>query len=141
MNQLIRTLIVYACAALMLGLTIRVFALRGGPVWGIPETIFDHVWFDPPLSRQAIVMSRHAEALMPRGASVTVIAPELAPHYDPTHYLTASGLLPHHEVRHPALAEDEAWPDYVIALGKPLEHEGYRLAREFAEGRLYELKR
>jgi hypothetical protein len=99
--------------------------------------VFDHVEPEAPLSRQAIVMSRRAEPLMPRGASVTVIAPAQAPNYDFTHHLTACGMLPRHEVRHPSLAEGERWPDFVIALGAPLEHPGYRLLREFPEGRLY----
>ena len=111
---------------------------RGGPYFEIPETVQDHLGLGVVLSRQAIVMSLRAAALMPRGASLTVIAPALAPNYDVTHYLTASGLLPFHRVLHPTLAEGEHWPDFVIALGAPLEHRGYRLVREFPEGRLYQ---
>ncbi len=78
---------------------------------------------------------------MPRGSSVTVVAPELAPNFDATHYLTASGMLPRHHVRHPHLADAQASTDFVIALGAPLNHPGYRLVREFPEGRLYEAVR
>lgn len=122
---------------------VRLYTGRGGLLLELPETVLDHVMAEPPLSRQAIVMSRHAEPLMPRGSSLTVIAPALAPHYDPTHYLTACGMLPRHEVRHPSLtaAEEERWPDFIIALGAPLEHPGYRLRRDFPEGRLYERTR
>jgi hypothetical protein len=139
--RILRPLVVYACAALMMLLIVKEFRSVGGPYFEIPETIFDRVLPDVQLSRQAIVMARHAEPLMPRGASLTVIAPALAPNYDPTHYLTASGFLPRHRVQHPTLAEGERWPDFVIALGAPLEHRGYTLLREFPEGRLYAARR
>lgn len=138
----LRPMVVYACAAWMMLLLVQEFRSVGGPYFEIPETIFDHVLSEVQLSRQSIVMSRHAEPLMPRGATLTVIAPELAPDYDPTHYLTASGVLPRHRVQHPTLAEGEKWPDFVIALGAlPLEHRGYALLREFPEGRLYAARR
>lgn len=133
----LRTALTYLCAMSLTFQLVRLLHARGGPFWEIPETILDHVEVERPLSRQAIVMSRHAEPLMPRGASLTVIAPAMAPNYDFTHYLTASGMLPRHEVRHPSLAEGERWPDFVIAIGAPLDHPGYRLVREFPEGRLY----
>jgi hypothetical protein len=87
-------------------------------------------------------MCRHAAPLMPRGSSLTVIAPGSGQDFDPrnfdaTHYMTADAQLPYHRVLHPTLAEGEAWPDFVIALGSPLHHRGYRLVREFPEGRLY----
>jgi hypothetical protein len=125
----------------MLFLVIRQLQARGGPYFEIPATVFDHVERDVPLSRQALVMCRNVENLMPRGASLTVIAPALAPNYDFTHYLAASGMLPRHRVLHPTLAEGEGWPDFVIALGAPLQHRGYRLVREFPEGRLYAVQR
>lgn len=118
-------------------LLVRALYYRGGPHFEIPATVFDHETYVTPLTRQAIVMCRRAEPLMPRGASLTVIDPAGAPNYDFTHYLTASGMLPRHRVFHPSLKEGEPWPDFVIALGAPLEHPGYRLVREFPEGRLY----
>jgi hypothetical protein len=140
-KRVLRCCIIYLCAAWMTYLIVWTFHQRGGPYFEIPETVLDHVLPEVPLSRQAIVMSRHAEPLMPRGSSLTVIAPALAPNYDCTHYLTASGMLPRHRVLHPGLAEGEAWPDFVIALGTPFEHRGYRLLREFPEGRLYGAQR
>ena len=128
--------IVYASSALLTFLLIEQLRARGGPYFEIPETVQDHVLREMPLSRQAIVMSRHAEPLLPRGATVTVIAPALAPNFDATHYLTASGLLPHQHVLHPAF-EDERGPDFVIALGSALENHAYHLLREFPEGRIY----
>lgn len=120
-------------------LLVRQLVRSGGPYFEIPETVYDHVSpGDPPLNRQAIVISRRIAPLLPRGASITVIAPELAPNYDVTHYLTASGFLPHQHVVHPTLAVGEQWPDYIIALGRPLDHPGYRLVREYPEGRLYQ---
>ena len=137
----IRTFVVYTCAVWMTWLVLREFRVLGGPYFEIPETIFDHVLTEVPLSRQSIVMARHAEPLMPEGSSLTVIAPALAPNFDPTHFLAASGRLPRHRVLHPTLADGEAWPDFVIALGAPLDHRGYILVREFPEGRLYAVQR
>lgn len=133
----VRSLLVYFCAACCAVMMVRAFHARSAPYFEIPETVYDHVQPEMQLARQAIVMARHAEPLMPRGATLTVIAPEQAPHFDSTHYLTASGMLPRHRVLHPSLADGEAWPEFVIALGKPLEHRGYLLVREFPEGRLY----
>ncbi|HKR64621.1 MAG TPA: hypothetical protein VJZ00_12895 [Thermoanaerobaculia bacterium] len=132
-----RTLIVYACAAALTAMLVRALYFRGGPYLEVPRTVFDHAGPDALLPRQAIVMCRHVEPLMPRGASVTVIDPQEAPNYDPTLYLTASGFLPRHRVLHPSLDEGQPWPDFVIALAHPLVHRGYRLVREFPEGRLY----
>lgn len=138
---MIRAFVIYACAAWMLVLVFQQLQARGGPYFELPLTVFDHVDRKTPLSRQALVMCHHAEPLMPRGASLTVIAPALAPNYDFTHYLAASGMLPRHRVLHPTLGEGERGPDFVIALGAPLQHAGYRLVREFPEGRLYAARR
>src|SRR5207248_10752784 len=125
-------------AVAMMVLLAGILRSRGGPYLQIPRTVFDHVTAgDPPLARQAIVMCENAGPLMPPGATVTVIAPQLAPNFDATHYLTASGFLPRQRVQHPRLANGEQWPDFVIALGAPLHHRGYRLVREFREGWLY----
>jgi hypothetical protein len=122
-------------------LLVKDFRSLGGPYLEIPETVLDHVLIDVPMSRQAIVMARKAAPLMPRGSSVTVIEPALAPDYDFTHYLAASGMLPRHRVVHPTLEAGETGPDFVIALGGPLQHPGYQLVREFPEGRLYAARR
>ena len=112
---------------------------RGGPYFEIPRTVFDHGGAGPPpLSRQAFVMSENAAPLLPRGATVTVIAPELAPNWDATHYLSASGLLPRQHVLHPTLGEGETGPDFIITVGRPLDRSGYRLVRRFREGWLYQ---
>lgn len=136
-----RSIVIALCAAWMGVLLVHGLYANGGPFFEVPETVFDHVLHDTPLSRQAIVMARHAEPLMPRGATLTVIAPEQAPNYDATLYLTAAGVLSRHRVMHPTLAAGEPWPDFVIALSTPLEHPGYRLVREFPEGRLYAARR
>lgn len=133
----IRSVVIYCSALFLTLLLVRHLYYLGGPYFEIPETIYDRVPGAPHLSRQAIVMSRRAAPLMPRGSSLTVIAPADGKNFDTTHYMTADGHLPHHRVLHPQLAEGEAWPDFVIALGSPFEHRGYRLVREFPEGRLY----
>jgi len=141
-RSVIRSITIYCSALLLTLLLIRHLYGLGGPYFEIPETIYDRVPGAPHLSGQTIVMCRHAAPLMPRGSSLTVIA--LAPgndfdarNFDATHYMTADAQLPHHRVLHPTLAEGESWPDFVIALGSPLHHRGYRLVREFPEGRLY----
>ena len=141
-RSVIRSITIYCSALVLTLLLVRHLRGLGGPYFEIPETIYDRVPGAPHLSRQAIVMSRHAAPLMPRGSSLTVIAPTSdmsfdGKNFDATYYMTADAQLPHHRVLHPTLAEDEAWPDFVIALGGPLQHRGYRLVREFPEGRLY----
>jgi hypothetical protein len=141
-RSVVRSITIYCSAVVLTLLLVRHLRGLGGPYFEIPETIYDRVQGAPHLSRQAIVMSRHAAPLMPRGSSLTVIAP--APdmsfdgnNFDVTLYMTADAQLPYHRVLHPSLAEGESWPDFVIALGRPLHHRGYRLVREFPEGRLY----
>jgi hypothetical protein len=141
-RSVVRSITIYCSAVVLTLLLVRHLRGLGGPYFEIPETIYDRVQGAPHLSRQAIVMSRHAAPLMPRGSSLTVIAP--APdmsfdgnNFDVTLYMTADAQLPYHRVLHPSLAEGESWPDFVIALGSPLQHRGYRLVREFPEGRLY----
>jgi hypothetical protein len=141
-RSVLRSIIIYCSALFLTLLLIRHLYGLGGPFFEIPETIYDRVPGAPYLSRQAIVMSRHAAPFMPRGSSLTVIAPALGNDFaveniDVTLYMTADAQLPYHRVLHPTLAEGEAWPDFVIALGSPLHHRGYRLVREFPEGRLY----
>ena len=133
--------VVYVSSAAMMLLLVERLHWRGGPYWEVPETVFDHVdRGELPLSRQAIVMCEHVAPLLPRGASITVVAPALAPNWDATHYLTASGLLPHQYVRHPMFGEGEPRADFVITLGRPLDHYGYRLVRQWPEGWLYQRK-
>jgi hypothetical protein len=136
-RSLIRSITIYCSALFLTLLLVRHLRDLGGPYFEIPETIYDRVPGAPHLSRQAIVMCRHAAPLMPRGSTLTVIEPPLGKDFDATHYMTADGQLPHHRVVHPTLEEGETWPDFVIALGNPLQHRGYRLVREFPEGRLY----
>jgi hypothetical protein len=136
-REVLRGFVIQLTAAVLLVLVVRAIHASGGPYGLFPETIFDHVGAGTELSRRAMVMARRCEPLMPRGSSLTVIAPAEAPNYDATNYLAVSAVIPRHEVRHPALADGERWPDFVIALGAPFEHPGFRLVQEFPEGRLY----
>jgi hypothetical protein len=140
LRQSLHTAVVYLTAAVLTLLLVRLLHARGGPYWERPETILDHVGTDTHHSRDAIRLIRRAEMFVPTGTSLTVLVPAQAPHYDYTHHLLASGLLPHHEVRHPSLAAHETrlWPDYLIAIESPLVHPGYRLVMEWPEGRLYQ---
>ncbi|MGN6183577.1 MAG: hypothetical protein ACTHQM_07985 [Thermoanaerobaculia bacterium] len=140
MRQKFRILIVCVTAVFLTSLLVRLLYARGGPYFAMPETVLDHVHPERSLSEQTILLCRRAELWMPRGSSLTVIAPQQAPNYDFTLHLTACGQLPRHEVRHPALADDERehWPDFVLAVGDAkLVHSGYRFVAEFPEGRLY----
>jgi len=136
-----RKIVIYLCACWMTWLLIRDFQALGRPYFDIPETIFDHVLPVPPPTRDVIVLAREIAPLMPNGATLTVVQPALAPDYDFTDYLAAAGQLPRHRVLHPTLAEGEPWPDFVLAIGAPLQHRGYALVREFPKGRLYAVRR
>lgn len=102
-----------------------------------PRTIQDHVARETYPSRDAIVLSRRAALLLPRGSTVTVLVPSEAPDHDATLCYTAVGLMPHHQV---VLASLEAKPRYVIAVREPLNHPDYRLLTAFREGSIYELR-
>jgi hypothetical protein len=135
--DLVRRVIVYAATIVFLGASVHRFHWLGGPYFTLPETIQDHVWPARFLSADAIVLCRRAEPLLPRGATVTVLAPQEAPNYDQTHWLTGLGLLTHQRVVPQKL---ETPPRFVIAIRSPFDDARYRLVATFAEGFLYELK-
>ena len=138
----VRRVIVFAAAAVFAVLIVHRFHWLGGPYFQFPETIQDHTWPTRFLSADAIVLSRRAEPLLPRGATVTILAPAEAPDYDQTHWLTGLGMLPRQrvvpqkpDVRHPAP------PQYVIAIREPFPDTNYKLIATFPEGFLYERNR
>jgi hypothetical protein len=133
----LRRAIVFAASIVLLAATVHRFHWLGGPYFRLPETIQDHVWPSRFLSADAIILCRRAEPLLPRGATVTLLAPREAPNYDQTHWLTGLGLLTHQRVVPQKL---ETLPQFVIAIRAPLEHPRYRLVATFAEGSLYELQ-
>ena len=128
----------YAATIVFLAALVHRFHWLGGPYFELPDTIQDHVWPSRFLSADAIVLSRRAEPLLPRGATVTLLAPSEAPNYDQTHWLTGLGLLTHQRVM-PQKLDDG--PRFVIAIRAPLEDPRYTLVKSFPEGGLYELKR
>lgn len=109
--------------------------------WGLlerPRTVLDHVLPKSSLSRHVIVLARQLRERIPHGATVTAIAPEQAPHYDPTLYLTAAGILLDHRVIHPDFNDPSMGAEYVIAVGgQELVHPDYEQVDELAHGRLY----
>ncbi|HKR63610.1 MAG TPA: hypothetical protein VJZ00_07750 [Thermoanaerobaculia bacterium] len=137
-SEIARRVLVYAATLLFLGALVHRFHWLGGPYFALPETIQDHVWPARFLSADAIVLSRRAEPLLPRGATVTLLAPREAPNYDQTHWLTGLGLLTHQRVVPQKL---DPPPQYVIAIGDPFDDARYALIKTFPEGYLYELKR
>ena len=135
----VRRLLVYVAAAVFAAALVHRFHWLGGPYFEVPETIQDHVWPERFPSRDAIVLSRRAEPLLPRGATVTILAPAEAPEYDQTHWLTGLGMLPRqHAMPQNLDLPPEKLPQYVIAIGDPLPDPHYRLVRQFPEGFLYE---
>jgi hypothetical protein len=138
MSDRVRRVVIVAAAIVFLAAAIRHFHWLGGPYFEIPETIQDHVWPTPFPSRDAIVLSRRAEPLLPRGATVTIVLPTEAPDYDQTHWLTALGMLPRqHAVPQKLDGPREKLPQFVIAIHEPLEHPHYELVHTFPEGHLY----
>ena len=107
----------------------------GGPYLEIPETIQDHVARERYPSRDAIVMSRRAERLIRRGATLTVLMPSQAPNHDPTLNYTAVGLMPHHRI---IAANLDLGPEYVVTIREPLSDPRYQLTNEFPEGKIYQ---
>jgi hypothetical protein len=127
----VRTLTIYVAAALFAVALGHWFYALGRPYFEIPRTVQDHVAVKPYVSRDAILLSRRAAALLPRGATVTVVQPSRK---DDTLYLTAAGVMPHQVVIYPELKNR---PDYVLALREPLNDRAYRLIFDFPEGRIY----
>lgn len=132
-----RVLIVAAAVVFALAL-IRRFHSLGGPYFDFfPQTIQEHVSVHRWPSADAIVLSRNAAKLLPRGATVTILQPSQAPNYDATHFLTGVGLMPHQRVIKQDLAQR---PQFVLALREPFEHPSYRLLHEVEGGRIYGLR-
>ena len=132
-----RRVLIYAAAILFAAATIHRFHWLGGPYFTFPDTIQDHVWPVRFASADAIVLSRRAEPLLPRGAKVTVITPSEAPNYDQTHWLTGLGMLPRQHVV-PQKFDGETIPDYVLAIRGPFDDARYRQIATFPEGFLYQ---
>lgn len=136
-----RLVLICAAALLFLGLTIKRLAWLGGPYFQFPETIQDHVWPVRFMSTDAIVLSRRAGPLLPRGATVTILAPSEAPNFDQTHWLTGLGMLPRqHPVPQKLDGLRESQPQFVITIRAPLEHADYERVATFPEGSLYRRK-
>lgn len=135
-SETARRVIIVAAAVFFAAALVQRFHWLGGPYFTFPETIQDHVWPDRFLSADAIVLSRRAEPLLARGATVTILAPSEAPEYDQTHWLTGLGLLPRQHVV--AQKVEELKPRYVIAIRDPFPDANYRLVTQFPEGFLYE---
>ena len=127
--------IIYAAAILFAAATVRRFHWLGGPYFELPATIQDHVWPARFPSRDAIVLSRRAEPLLPRDAKVTILKPGEAPNYDQTHWLTGLGMLPRQQ--HVPQNVEETKPDYVIAIHEEFVHPAYVKVATFPEGALY----
>lgn len=139
MRSRARTVIVYAAAVIFAAALVYRFHRLGGPYFERPLTVQDHVAPSPYASRDVILLARRAADIVPRGATVTAIEPALAPNYDVTHWLTATGLMPRQRVVPPEF--DSAPPQYVLAVRQPFENGRYRLVRELPEGRIYEMRR
>lgn len=137
------TAIAWLGAVLLMVALVRHFAWLGGPYFAFPETVQDHVWTFQFASRDVIVLARRAEKILPRNATVTALEPSLAPNFDPTHFLTAAGLMPHHRVLPPKIenVDRAALPDYILAVRSDLTHDAYRLHSTWPEGKIYEVIR
>jgi hypothetical protein len=138
LRDLVRRVVICAAAIVFLAAVVHRFHWLGGPYFEIPDTIQDHVWPQRFLSADAIVLSRRAEPLLPRGARVTVLAPAEAPKFDQTHWLTGLGMLPRQHVVAQTFDDPAALPEYVIAIRAPFEHPSYRQVAVFPEGSLYQ---
>jgi len=130
-----RRVVIVAAALVFAAAIVHRFHWLGGPYFEIPETIQDHVWPVRFPSRDAIVLSRRAEPLLPRDATVTILAPEEAPDYDQTHWLTGLGMLPRQHLVPQKF--DGPLPQYVIAIHQEFPNPAYEKIHTFPEGFLY----
>jgi hypothetical protein len=137
-SELGRRVIVYVAAVVFAAATIQRFHWLGGPYFQFPDTIQDHVWPARFPSADAIVLSRRAEPLLPRGAKVTILKPGEAPNYDQTHWLTGLGMLPRQHLVPQKI--DELQPEYIIAIHEEFVHPNYEKVATFPEGFLYRRK-
>ncbi len=129
-------MVICAAAIVFLAALVRRFHWLGGPYFEFfPPTIQDHVWPARFPSRDAIVLCRRAEPLLPRGAKVTVLKPAEAPNYDQTHWLTGLGMLPRQHLVPQKV--DELRPEYVIAIHEEFAHADYDRIAAFPEGFVY----
>ena len=130
--------VIYAAAVVFAIALVLRFRSLGGPFFEFPQTVQDHVSVQRYPSADAIVLSRNAAKILPRGATVTILQPSQAPGYDVTHYLTGVGLMPHQIV----IAQNlDRRPDYVLALREPLDHPAYELMADVEGGRIYRVRR
>jgi hypothetical protein len=137
-----RLVVAVAATILLLAVTVRHFHWLGGPYFELPETVQDHVWPTPFASRDAIVLSRRAAGILPRGATVTAFQPSTGPDYDVTHFLSAAGMMPHHRVVPPVLdGKTQELPRYVLSVREELQHPAYKLLSSWPEGYIYEVRR
>src|SRR5687768_4208475 len=121
-----RLAVAIAATILLLAATVRHFHWLGGPYFELPETVQDHVWPVPFASRDAILLSRRAAELLPRGTTVTAFQPSTGPDYDVTHFLSAAGMMPHHRVVPPKLEDKSVeLPRYVLCVREELQHPAY----------------
>ncbi len=145
MGVRIRRILILTVSLAYVAAIVHRFHWLGGPYFDLfPETIQDHVWPSRFASVDAIVACREAAPLLPRGAEVTVIAPQEAPNYDPTLWLTGLGLLTRQRVVPPKFegTTAETLPDYVVAVGpQQFPHPSYRRIAALSKGSLYEVKR
>jgi hypothetical protein len=137
-TETVRRVVICAAAVVFASALVHRFHSLGGPYFEFPDTIQDHVAVVKWPSADAIVLSRNAAKILPRGATVTILQPSQAPNYDATHFLTGVGLMPHQQVIKPDL---DRRPDYVLALREPFEHPSYRLFKEVEGGRIYQVQR
>lgn len=111
---------------------------RGGPFFRWPDTVESHTWAGQNNTVDAIQLCKHAELLLPRGATVTLVRPSQAPYYDGTIFLTGVGYLPRQRVVAPRFeASHDDLPVYVLAIHDPLENSAYDELAAFPEGRVY----
>lgn len=131
------------CGALLLSaLVVQRYSAAGAPYVQAPQTILDHVWDGHHPQRNELVVVPELAARIPRGAQVTVLQPQNGQVWDDhLTFLTAVGLLPHHDVVHPAAAKPDRRRDdlveYLIAVDSPLNHPGYEEIAAVKNGWLY----
>jgi hypothetical protein len=138
--------VVWTASALLVIATLQRYAVRRPPYFAAPRTVFQHVDVRQHPLHGVLVLLPQVEPLIPRGSDVTVFHPKNGEtQNDHDTYLTAVGLLPHHNVLPPFTAGPDVPPEqlieWVVAVGEPFTHPRYAPVAGFPNGWLYRVRR
>lgn len=146
MRERLQKAVIVAVSLLLAVALVWRFYERRPPYFAAPRTIVDHVDRIEHPQRATVLLLEKVKPLIPRGSGVACFRSiEGKRESDNSNYLTAVGMLPHQVVLPSFMADaslsKEDLVEYVVAVGEPLHHPGYKPVAGFAEGYLYRVDR